>query len=266
MAVLAAGLAVVAAVHLVPVRQAMERHLERESVDALAAEGLPGVDVDVTGLEARLTGSVPAPSDVERALRAVVSVDAVASAEALLDVGSGATGGDQPAPPPPDAAPPEQESPTGQAVVEDAASADATEAAARAADALAAVPRITFLQNSVVLTTEGEEAVALIAGVIAAAPPGLRFRVEAHSDLAGPDDFNQQLSVRRAATVRSALIGLGVPRTRVVAVGLGETAPLVVPEVTEEDRLTNRRIEIVPEIVTETVAEIVTGTVDETAS
>lgn len=240
---LAAGLAVVAAVHLVPVRAVMERHLTTEAEDALAADGLTGVDVDVTGLEATLSGSVTAPADVDRALNAVVAVDAIASAEASLDVAAVPTEQAADGEVPVDEAPVD-EIPVEEAPVEEAPVEDAEVAAERAADALVELPAITFLQNSVVLTAEGEQAVALIAEVMAAAPPTLEFRVEAHSDLAGPDDFNRQLSVRRAATVRSAVVALGISRTRVTSVGLGESEPLVEPEVTEEDRLTNRRIVI----------------------
>lgn len=273
-AALAAGLVVVAVVHLVPVRIAMERHLTADSRAALDRAGLTGVDVSVTGLEARLTGSVADGSEVDRALDAVVAVDGVASARSLLDqeeteladAPSSAAAPPQtsvspestpPAPVAPESAP-TASAPTGQAPATPAPSSPAgapaagpevDEALARASDALAAIPTITFLQNSVVLTPEGEQAVAQVAEVITAAPPTLEFVVEAHSDLAGPDDFNKQLSIRRAATVRSALIGSGVSRTRVMSVGRGESSPLVVPEITEEDRLTNRRVEILVQVM-----------------
>ncbi|MGF1664192.1 MAG: OmpA family protein, partial [Kineosporiaceae bacterium] len=122
-------------------------------------------------------------------------------------------------------------------------------AVARARAGLTGIGPITFEPNSVVLTDDGLASVAEVARIIAATGSDVRFRVEAHTDSGGPPDANKALSLRRATAVRAALLELGVARTRVQAVGFGETRPLVTPEVTDADRQANRRVEVVAEAV-----------------
>ena len=52
-----------------------------------------------------------------------------------------------------------------------------------------------------------------------------KIRVEGHADAAGGGAFNQQLSVGRANSVKSALVGLlgASLRATIAAVGFGET-------------------------------------------
>jgi outer membrane protein OmpA-like peptidoglycan-associated protein len=68
--------------------------------------------------------------------------------------------------------------------------------------------------------------------------------VLAHTDTTGSPQANQALSERRAAAVATYLAGHGVSRARMASRGLGESAPLYNPEMTEEQRAANRRIEI----------------------
>ena len=68
--------------------------------------------------------------------------------------------------------------------------------------------------------------------------------VYAHTDTSGSDSVNQALSDKRAAAVASYLASHGVPRARIASKGLGETAPLYNPDVTEEQKAANRRVEI----------------------
>ena len=68
--------------------------------------------------------------------------------------------------------------------------------------------------------------------------------VFAHTDTTGAAPFNQTLSERRASAVAAALSRLGVARARIASRGYGETAPLYNPDVTEEQRAANRRVEI----------------------
>jgi outer membrane protein OmpA-like peptidoglycan-associated protein len=59
-------------------------------------------------------------------------------------------------------------------------------------------------------------------------PPTTRVVIEGHTDAAGRDDYNQQLSLRRAQSVKRYLVAAhGVEPDRLRAVGLGEYAPLV---------------------------------------
>ena len=65
-----------------------------------------------------------------------------------------------------------------------------------------------------------------------------------HADRSGPDDYNMALSLRRANTVKNALVGDGVPATAISVVGKGETQPLVqTADGVREPQ--NRRVEIV---------------------
>ena len=66
--------------------------------------------------------------------------------------------------------------------------------------------------------------------------------VVVHTDRRGSATDNLDLSVRRAAAVVDYLEGRGVQPGRLVAVGAGESFPLVVPEVDDADYARNRRV------------------------
>jgi outer membrane protein OmpA-like peptidoglycan-associated protein len=84
---------------------------------------------------------------------------------------------------------------------------------------------------------------AKVAGIIMAYPD-LRLQIEGHTDNTGSEQFNQNLSERRAATVRDYLISQGVPLNNVVAQGFGEADP-VAPNTTAQGRQMNRRVDLV---------------------
>ncbi|MBL8784378.1 MAG: OmpA family protein [Deltaproteobacteria bacterium] len=69
-----------------------------------------------------------------------------------------------------------------------------------------------------------------------------KVRVEGHTDSEGPDDFNLQLSQRRAEAVVAYLVGKGVDGQRLVAQGFGESRPLAKND-TPGGRAKNRRVE-----------------------
>ncbi|MBN1551073.1 OmpA family protein [bacterium] len=74
--------------------------------------------------------------------------------------------------------------------------------------------------------------------------PDLKLEVQGHTDDQGSDEYNRDLSQRRAETVRNFLLLFGVPEQSLVAKGYGESAP-VAPNDTEENRAKNRRVELV---------------------
>ena len=76
------------------------------------------------------------------------------------------------------------------------------------------------------------------------ANPGLRVRVEGHTDNTGAAASNQRLSEQRAAAVRTMLIGLGVAEGRVESAGMGSSQPVASND-TEAGRQQNRRVELV---------------------
>jgi OmpA-OmpF porin, OOP family len=125
------------------------------------------------------------------------------------------------------------------AVDEAAARTTAPEGTAAAALAL------PFQSGSAALTAEAEKMLEALARALNS--PELakyRFKIEGHTDTAGDAPINMILSERRAATVREYLVSrLGVPASRLDAVGLGETQLLVqTPDATAEPR--NRRVQI----------------------
>jgi OOP family OmpA-OmpF porin len=65
--------------------------------------------------------------------------------------------------------------------------------------------------------------------------------VAGHTDSIGTEEYNQDLSVRRAESVADYLVQNGVSRDRLRVVGYGETRPKV-PNDTPENRQQNRRV------------------------
>jgi len=80
-----------------------------------------------------------------------------------------------------------------------------------------------------------------IALTLKAHPEIGRCAVEGHTDDTGPPEWNQKLSVLRAEAVVEFLVGKGVERSRLTAIGRGEKLPWA-PNDTEEGRAQNRRV------------------------
>ena len=74
----------------------------------------------------------------------------------------------------------------------------------------------------------------------------VKVEVAGHTDAKASDDYNMQLSERRANAVRDYLIGKGVAADRLSAKGYGESQP-VADNDTEEGRAKNRRVELIPQ-------------------
>jgi opacity protein-like surface antigen len=71
-----------------------------------------------------------------------------------------------------------------------------------------------------------------------------RITATGHTDRSGPESYNMALSLRRANTVKDALVRNGVPATAIAVVGRGESMPLV-PTADGVREPQNRRVEIV---------------------
>jgi len=102
---------------------------------------------------------------------------------------------------------------------------------------------VLFDTGSATLRPPAREKLAKISGIVLA-HPGLTLQIEGHTDSVGSDQMNQQLSERRADSVRDFLIAQGVAGSAVTAKGFGKTRP-VVPNDTAEGRQKNRRVELV---------------------
>ncbi|OGU76638.1 MAG: hypothetical protein A2V93_01355 [Ignavibacteria bacterium RBG_16_34_14] len=70
----------------------------------------------------------------------------------------------------------------------------------------------------------------------------LKVEVQGHTDNIGSENYNQQLSERRAATVKDYLVSKGINSSRLTIKGYGESIP-VTNNSTPEGRTLNRRIE-----------------------
>ena len=73
--------------------------------------------------------------------------------------------------------------------------------------------------------------------------PGVRVSIDGHTDSRGTDAHNQDLSERRAASVREALDDMGVVRARFRVRGHGEGSP-VASNATAAGMRLNRRVEV----------------------
>ena len=74
--------------------------------------------------------------------------------------------------------------------------------------------------------------------------PERRLLIEGHTDSRGTDDFNKELSAKRADAVAEALVERGIPSERLRSVGLGEDYPVAGND-SAAGMQQNRRVEIV---------------------
>jgi outer membrane protein OmpA-like peptidoglycan-associated protein len=103
---------------------------------------------------------------------------------------------------------------------------------------------IYFAFNSDQIREESEPTLQEIAEVLRR-HPDWKLAIEGHTDNIDSDAYNLQLSQRRAAAVKNALVsGRGVAATRLATSGFGESRPKDTND-TLEGRARNRRVELV---------------------
>jgi OOP family OmpA-OmpF porin len=78
----------------------------------------------------------------------------------------------------------------------------------------------------------------------AAATGAVGISATGHADRAGAEEYNMALSLRRADTVREALIAGGIDANTITVAGRGESEPAV-PTADGVREQANRRVEIV---------------------
>jgi outer membrane protein OmpA-like peptidoglycan-associated protein len=102
---------------------------------------------------------------------------------------------------------------------------------------------VLFRSGSFELLPGARERLAKVSGIILAYP-SLHIAVEGHTDSVGSDDYNQQLSERRAQAVRDYFVQQGINSAVVEAHGYGKTEPIATND-TAEGRQQNRRVELI---------------------
>lgn len=108
---------------------------------------------------------------------------------------------------------------------------------------VAQVYGIYFSFNSADIRPESERILKEIAGVLRA-HPDWKLQVDGHTDGIGNDKANLELSKRRSAAVKAALVGrYGIADGRLSTAGHGESSPQATND-TPEGRARNRRVEL----------------------
>ncbi|MGA8528671.1 MAG: OmpA family protein, partial [Acidobacteriaceae bacterium] len=102
---------------------------------------------------------------------------------------------------------------------------------------------VLFAFNKFDLKTDAQIKLAKVSGILLTYP-NLKVQVEGYTDNIGSQDYNQQLSEKRAMAVQSFLIAQGVPPGNVTSQGYGMADP-VADNSTAAGRAKNRRVEMV---------------------
>lgn len=102
---------------------------------------------------------------------------------------------------------------------------------------------VMFDVDSAVLKVGAYEEIDRVAQVLNKYPQ-TRIRIEGHTDSTGTEDYNLELSDKRAQAIKNALIVRNVDPARLQTVGFGEAKPVAGND-TETGRQMNRRVKIV---------------------
>ena len=100
---------------------------------------------------------------------------------------------------------------------------------------------IFFEFNSASLTQNSKTELYKIVGFLSE-NPGTKITISGHTDDLGTDDYNQELSEKRAESVYTFLVNHGIAPENLTYIGYGESKPLIANR-DEESRKINRRIE-----------------------
>jgi outer membrane protein OmpA-like peptidoglycan-associated protein len=103
---------------------------------------------------------------------------------------------------------------------------------------------VLFASNKADLLPSAQTRLNTVAQSLTQQDTESRIVVEGYTDSQGGVAFNQELSQRRAQSVRDYLVSRGMAADRVTAQGLGLTNPIA-DNATAEGRANNRRVEIV---------------------
>lgn len=102
---------------------------------------------------------------------------------------------------------------------------------------------VTFKVNSSALSNDAKSNLDMIANQVAGQRSGYLVEIQAFTDSTGSENYNINLSQRRAESVLRYLVSKNIPLHRISIVGLGEESP-VADNKTKAGREQNRRAEV----------------------
>lgn len=102
---------------------------------------------------------------------------------------------------------------------------------------------INFDSDSDVIRDESKPTLDQVASMLQSTAD-LKLTIEGHTDSTATPEHNQDLSTRRANSVKQYLVGKGIDAARLDAAGLGATKPVATND-TPLGRAANRRVELV---------------------
>ena len=101
---------------------------------------------------------------------------------------------------------------------------------------------VLFDVDSTRIDSDGRQALEDLSGVLEEYSKTAVI-VQGHTDSTGSEEHNDDLSERRAESVRRYLVSVGVDQDRLATMGFGETAPVASND-SESGRRQNRRVDI----------------------
>lgn len=103
---------------------------------------------------------------------------------------------------------------------------------------------ITFTTDKSSLSAGAQSRLSELSSKLLADNKNVFLEIQGHTDATGPDQYNQQLGLKRAESVQRYLHEQGVALARMSTISYGEGAPLA-DNSTSAGRAQNRRVEIV---------------------
>ncbi len=101
---------------------------------------------------------------------------------------------------------------------------------------------IHFANAQAVITGASQEPINKIAADMQK-DAAMKVKIMGHTDNVGSDNYNKQLSLKRALAVKQYLVKKGIAESRITTEGFGATKP-VAPNTDEAGKAKNRRVEI----------------------
>jgi len=100
--------------------------------------------------------------------------------------------------------------------------------------------------DQAVLRAEDKQRLDAAVAQMKTLPEDATIQVTGYTDSVGTEEYNQELSMRRAQAAKDYLVSNGVAENRIVLSGMGESNPIASND-TAEGRAMNRRVEVAAE-------------------